>query len=853
MFGDGKDIRLHKHFIRNYKKNTLAVFFSFALTFMLLTVLLTLLHTNHKIENVQLKAEFTPSDCYVDGLSQEQVDLLRKDPDIQWTALQQGTYDLYKCNEQNVFLTRNDDAAITMMAKLTEGRLPQQSGEIAAERWVLLNLGIEPVINQKIFITDEETGEEKRFVLTGILSDIYGNKKYGTLNLYTAMDAGSTDSYLIYMGFQDSVNYESKVEELREVLGVGRNQIKECPARENLRELYLMDAGLVSVLLLICMVVFYGVYRITVLSRTQQYGILRAIGMKRGQLCKMLLLELFDIYRISVPVGILCGIFAAWLVMLASGDRDLEVYLLGEAVRFRLVIPVWPILLCVVITFALISIIGYRFGRKITANSVINTISGKETESGKRFFPIRQKDSKTGTLFRLSCKYIFRDLKTSGFAVLTICLGVTLFTGLAYRAKTLELYREDTKEMYYLNGEYALTMLHFNNVEEGISRENAQKIRNLEGIRSVKTSSGFPIRVVDEGDVQRNDAYYDEYNERLKEIYGYGKSGYDGTNQVYQSMLLGYNAEALNALQKYVIEGEFAPDDLEDDGVILSVLRMGDTQNNDLPGYYKEGTPLMDYHPGDEITVKYRKDLQTSSGEYEALKDHDAEYIYKTYKVKAIVSFPYMFECNRTMYPLLITGDRYIQQMAPEGGIQCMYCDGNTGLTTRQQNILEQQLIRIGSQDSNISTRSLIAEIEQNEMFYHKQMVYIYGISAITLMLVMINVMNNFRYRMQKRTREICMLRAVGMSVAMTRKVMLFENVILGAAAVLAAFLLSHPVLRYLYRISDMRAFGQGFHFAYAEFALVAACVLAICVALSFGILKSWKTRQITEGIGRFE
>lgn len=106
---------------------------------------------------------------------------------------------------------------------------------------------------------------------------------------------------------------------------------------------------------------------------------------------------------------------------------------------------------------------------------------------------------------------------------------------------------------------------------------------------------------------------------------------------------------------------------------------------------------------------------------------------------------------------------------------------------------------------------------------------------------------------MQKRTREICMLRAVGMSVAMTRKMMLFENVTLGVTAVLAAFLLSRPVLRYLYRISDMRAFGHGFHFACAEFALVAACVLAICAILSFGILKSWKTRQITEGIGRVE
>ena len=117
---------------------------------------------------------------------------------------------------------------------------------------------------------------------------------------------------------------------------------------------------------------------------------------------------------------------------------------------------------------------------------------------------------------------------------------------------------------------------------------------------------------------------------------------------------LGYNEEALNALQKYVIQGEFTPDTLGDDEVILSVLRMDDTKNNELPGFYKEGTPLMDYHPGDAITIKYRKDLQTSSVEYEAFKDYDAEYMYKTYKIKAIVSFPFMFDCNNTIYPLLI-------------------------------------------------------------------------------------------------------------------------------------------------------------------------------------------------------
>ena len=187
----------------------------------------------------------------------------------------------------------------------------------------------------------------------------------------------------------------------------------------------------------------------------------------------------------------------------------------------------------------------------------------------------------------------------------------------------------------------------------------------------------------------------------------------------------------------------------------------------------------------------------------------------KLIRVKAIVSFPYMFDCNKIQYPLLITADQYVQKIAPESGIQCMYCDGDTDTDLSQQDFLEQQLIRIGSENSDISTRSLITEKKQNEMFYRKQMVYIYGISIIVFILVMINIINNFRYRMQKRTREICMLRAIGMSVAMIKRVMLFENLILGLVAVLTAFVFSHPVLKYLYEVSDMRAFGHEFRFAY--------------------------------------
>ena len=103
------------------------------------------------------------------------------------------------------------------------------------------------------------------------------------------------------------------------------------------------------------------------------------------------------------------------------------------------------------------------------------------------------------------------------------------------------------------------------------------------------------------------------------------------------------------------------------------------------------------------------------------------------------------------------------------------------------------------------------------------------------------------------RTREVCMLRAIGLSVSMTKKMIMIENVILGSVAVGIAFILSNPISRYLFEISDMEAFGHSYSFEYPAFIYVSACALLICVLLSVRILKEWKARQIIEGIGKFE
>ncbi len=857
MSDNKKDLRLHRSFIKNYKNHTMALFLCFTLTFLLLTVMLVLLRTNFEISGLQAKVEYMPGDCYIDTLSEQQVEQLKNDAQIAWVGVQQGNYTAYQKNNQTVFFTKCDHTAATMSSKLLEGSLPEREGEFAAEKWTLLNLGIEPVVGAKITLAHSETGRVQQFILSGILTDMYRNKKAGILDAYTVMDADPTGDapYLAYLQLADGVRYQEKMNRLQEELSIDQAQINENPARENLSGFYLASAEMAILIVVIGMVVFYGVYRIAVFARMQQYGILRALGMKKRQLHHMILMELFEIYCWSVPFGIAAGILAARLVLVVSGDLEKEIILLGQSVQITLKIPFVQLAAGMALMAAGIGAAGLWTARRVTQGTIMQAIAGADRgrKNTAGCFSLEKAGSKTGLLLRLGCKYIFRDVRTSGLVMLTVCMGMMLFTGLAYQAKIAQTYRADTKEMNYLNGQYAMTMLRADSIREGVSRKSAQEILNIKEITNMKTATLLPVRVIDESGVARNSEYYDRYNERLEEVYGYSDVGFDGSNQIYKSKLCGYNTAALKELEDYVVEGGFSAEGLAEDEVILSVLRTDDTKDHSLPGAYQEGTPLMDYHAGDRITCKYRKDLQTSSEAYDSLADQDAAYEYRTFRIAAIVSFSYLLVNDRTVYPLLITDDQYVQNIAPDSAHQYLYLDGEPGAGTTQQTALERKLIRIGSKYEGISVRSLIAEIAQNEMLYRKQMVYIYGIAAVSLVLFLIQMTNSLRYRMQTRTKEVCMLRAVGLRISMVQKMILFENTLLGTAAVFAAFVLVQPALKYLYAVSDMEAFGHRFSFDHRAFLSAAAGALAVCMLLSLRLLKEWRTKRIMEGIGRFE
>lgn len=845
-------IILHRRFLAFYKKNTLSLFLSFALTFMLASAMLVLIHTNHRTENIEYKTIFTPSDCLIEDLSLQQVKRLKDNTAISHLALEQAVY-TGGCNKdgKSFYLHKGDGAYITLMSKVLEGRLPETPDEVVAEKWVLLNLGVQPEPGQKFKFQDGE-GSTRTVKVSGILSGMRGNISYGTLMVYTGTDKAEDLSYIAYITFKNAQDRDAAIEEICKGLNVKKKQVHKCPAREDFKELFHIDIQITGVILFVCLVIFYGIYKIVLATREKQYGILRALGMGRRQMFIMILSELYQVYFIGAFAGTMAGIFVAWFTARISGDAGTVVYLYNESVEYNIVIPVRQIIACIIVMAVFTGIAGYFTGRGIIKKPLTEIISGAaQYKGGRRHFPgINGTSGRIRTLFSLSCNYILRNIKLSIFVIITICTGITLFTSLGYKMETLQAYRSDTKEQWYLNGQYEMSVRSFDSPYQGVSREAAREILEMDGVEGIKTSAGIMVRVVDEAGVKRNDRYYNKINADVEKQYGYGIHGHDGTDQVYKTSLCGYNTSALKELEKYVVSGSFDAENLKGDEIILAVLSMENPEKDNSPGWYREGTKLMEYKAGDEITVKYRADFDTGNYEYELMEDK-GKYIYKTYKVAAVVSFEYMYGNRTNVYPRMITSDQNIQKIIPGGCYHCIYIDARKDMEAADKKELEKKLVNTGAVFKEVSVRSLEDNIKQNEMFYHKQMVYIYGIAITVLVLVLVNMANNLEYRMYSRTREICMLRAVGMSVWMARQIFLFENMVLGIMSVIAAYFISHPVLYYIYKISDMKLYGHRFLFNYTAFMAVSAAALALCILLSLDILKSWKTKQIMEAMGK--
>lgn len=850
-------MKLHRKYIQKYKKNSILLIFSMSLTIAMLVSLFILMHTNHRIEAQQNMFIYTALDCEIKNVSAEQLEILRNDEKIEHLGIARYDTVMYTEGQHTTIAEANKDEIISV-SKFLAGNMPQQENEVVAEKWTLLNLGVKPEVGETVCLQDE-LGNSVEYKITGIINDISLNKMSGSLFLYTSInqESATKEDYVVTVKYNDGVNIKKATSKIIDAIGINSKQVSYNVWKENTKELILWDIELGILLIAIGGVIILGLFRVFFISRESQYGILRAVGMRYEKLKKMIIFELMDLYLLSIPVGIILGWLSAFLVTVLSKDKELMLYFWGKKYIFQMVIPFIPIICGVIGLGGVVVLIGTLSAKNICSKSIINAVSGSGNDDivTTRFFNIKSSTTFFRTFQKISLKYIVKEIKSTVAIILSICFGFCLFYGLIYQAEIYKAKKEYLNNLNFYNNDYIMTANNDTVIGGGISNETVQKISALKDIKNVETELSAPIKVIDNG-VKRYDDYIDTLNERVIRGYGFSLEGKSKEQDVYLTKIKGYNETALRKLYDYIKEGDFNSQDIRDDEIILAMPIMSTHgKSKGVAGYFKEGEPTFQYKCGDSIKIMYRSDYDTSSDEYWLCTDNDAEYSYKEFKIAAIVYYPYMKMASQLeqIYPLLITSEKQMRKIIPVSTYQSVNINLKNEVDSSRQEEVEEALINLAVENENTTARSMIDEKEKLDIIYRKELVNVFGIAFVSLILVLINIINNLKYRVQVRKSEFGIYRAIGTRNRIIIKMICFENISICGVSLMIAFMLTLFISKKLYQLSEIYVYGISYEYNSLIFIVLVLISLGICYVISNKIGKGIMKENIIDQIDTIE
>lgn len=263
--------------------------------------------------------------------------------------------------DSNVYLGYLDEAGQDILCRtLAEGRMPEQSGEIAIERGALEKLRLEAEVGDEVtwtLLPVDGLEEEHSFTIVGILREQSGAldvsgfawSSDGVLNwpsvLISPEESFATGRLvqhraMTYAPFASLSQVEKRYDYGR-FFGVSRTQAAVYPidpadtdmaAYTQLTGMLLILGG--ALLLAVCIGISSAMEGVLA-SKTEEIGMLRAVGATKRQIRRIFGRDAWLLSLVALPVGSLLGLGVTWLLCRMAPDEMIfapRLWLLGPIV-----------------------------------------------------------------------------------------------------------------------------------------------------------------------------------------------------------------------------------------------------------------------------------------------------------------------------------------------------------------------------------------------------------------------------------------------------------------------------------------------------------------------------------------
>lgn len=564
--------------------------------------------------------------------------------------------------------------------------------------------------------------------------------------MVTAKSGTEANDFNIVNGLDKTYkSYKYKIKINKELLAYQGASLDD----ETLKTIYGLGAFIMGIVLVSSVFVIRNGFAISITERLKQYGMLSSIGATKKQIKKSVYFEGFILGIIGIPLGILSGIFAIYILV------NVVNYILKDYVSSGTLLTYgisWPaIVVSIIVSVVTIWLSCRRSAKKASKITPIEAIRSSEDVKLKakkiKCPKIITKIFKTGG--EIAYKNLKRSKRKYRTTVISIIVSVVIFIAISsfiqYGFKMSSAYYTEKDYNYVV---YAYTSTSPEDTEE-FAKDQAKNLKMLTDISnlpdvgevSINKSNSFEMNMD-----EKHKAELTEYGKNIKNrYYAEDKNG---------NLIDNINIISLNksSYENYVknIGGNY---ETYKDGAIL----VDNNINVDDNGKRIQGS-MYTWKKGDTVTGKIDD------------KEYSIKIVSKTEERPNGVENLY----NTEAY--FIVSEEFINKTGFKSA--ALYAQSND--TDKLDEEVEQYKTANSFTNSDLNAFNMEESIRAENAVVLVISIFLYGFIGVITLIGITNIFNTITTNMNLRKKEFAMLKSIGMTKKEFNRMIRLESIFYG-------------------------------------------------------------------------
>lgn len=579
---------------------------------------------------------------------------------------------------------------------------------------------------------------------------------------------------------------------------------------ERLKTIYGLGAFIMGIVLVSSVFVIRNGFAISITERLKQYGMLSSIGATKKQIKKSVYFEGFILGIIGIPLGILSGVFAIYILV------NVVNYILKDYVSSGTLLTYsmsWvAIVVSVIVSIVTIWLSCRKSAKKASKITPIEAIRSSEDVKLKakkiKCPKIITKIFKTGG--EIAYKNLKRSKKKYRTTVISIIVSVVIFIAISsfiqYGFKMSSSYYTEKNYNYVV---YAYTTASNKNKEE-FAKEQAKNYKMLTDISNLPDIGEFSINKTNVFEINMDEKHESELTDYGKDV----KARYEESEED------GEKIDTINVIS------------LSKDVYKRYLKKIGGNYET-----YKEGAILID----NNITYDEKgKRIQGSmyiwkKGDTVTGKINDKEYNIKI--VAKTEERPNGVENLYNTHAYFIVSEEFINKT---GYISAsLYTQSND--TEKLDKEIEQYKKENNLTNSNLNTFNMEESIKAENAIVLVISIFLYGFIGVITLIGITNIFNTITTNMNLRKKEFAMLKSIGMTKKEFNRMIRLESIFYGVKSLIIGIPIGIALSYGMYKV-----FKNSMEMEYV-LPYKAIAVAVIFVAVIIGIIMKYSMSKINK------